>query len=296
MSAFIEARARIFERGKYTPFSAMRWLRRLAMIKKIPSQYDHYKTDIVLYEWWRLIGPRHVLLWQSAITITVMQIPFGLAGYVGFLDYVELQLGWLTVVAIAANRWTIVFFALKRSIRASKPVSLQIRSLRNPIRLIGASIGTGVGIIAGLVSAAAYSIPLGVGVGVSIGAIAVLYTASSEAVPIGVKRPMDPLFNDRRFSLVIGFVLGAYAVLYYSTIYGVRVAVLYGMMCVLGAVCSSAYMRYVIAVFYGWTLGFPLRLNKFLAWCYDSGILRQSGSGYQFRHQELEEFLSAQGQ
>ncbi|WP_282790987.1 NACHT domain-containing protein [Streptomyces sp. CC224B] len=38
----------------------------------------------------------------------------------------------------------------------------------------------------------------------------------------------------------------------------------------------------------------PWRLGRFLAWCYDAGLLRVAGTAYQFRHRELQDHLARQ--
>jgi hypothetical protein len=36
----------------------------------------------------------------------------------------------------------------------------------------------------------------------------------------------------------------------------------------------------------------PWQLGSFLRWCYDAGLLRAAGIGYQFRHRELQDYLA----
>jgi hypothetical protein len=36
----------------------------------------------------------------------------------------------------------------------------------------------------------------------------------------------------------------------------------------------------------------PWRLGSFLRWCYDAGLIRAAGIGYQFRHRELQDYLA----
>jgi hypothetical protein len=38
----------------------------------------------------------------------------------------------------------------------------------------------------------------------------------------------------------------------------------------------------------------PWRLGRFLDWCYDAGLIRVAGIAYQFRHQELQNYLADQ--
>lgn len=40
------------------------------------------------------------------------------------------------------------------------------------------------------------------------------------------------------------------------------------------------------------TQSLPWRLGQFLNWCYQAGLIRQAGIGYQFRHRELQHYLA----
>jgi hypothetical protein len=136
-----------------------------------------------------------------------------------------------------------------------------------------------------------YGTGYGIGIGISWVSVITLVTASVGLGPIKATRPIAPLINGRNFAVVIGFAIGAYATLYYVTEYGLTLALTFGAMCVLGSLCSSSYIRYLIAACFGRIQGLPFRFAGFLAWCHSAGILRVSGLGYQFRHQELLDYL-----
>jgi hypothetical protein len=58
---------------------------------------------------------------------------------------------------------------------------------------------------------------------------------------------------------------------------------------------SSAWTRYRITVVVNWLFRrAPLRFGAFLDWSRDAGLLRVSGVAYQFRHRQLQEWLTAQ--
>jgi hypothetical protein len=143
----------------------------------------------------------------------------------------------------------------------------------------------------GAMAAVGFGFFYGVGVGVTLAALLTLITASSGLDPVNATRPIATLVNDRNFSIVIGISIGAYATLYYVTLYGLTVALTFATMCVLGSVFSSSYMRYLVAVYFSKWRGLPLRFANFLSWSHSAGILRVSGIGYQFRHQELLDYL-----
>jgi hypothetical protein len=57
---------------------------------------------------------------------------------------------------------------------------------------------------------------------------------------------------------------------------------------------SSAWTRHHIAVAINWMRGrAPLRFGAFLDWAHDAGLLRVSGVAYQFRHRQLQEWLTS---
>ena len=101
--------------------------------------------------------------------------------------------------------------------------------------------------------------------------------------PIGASglNPRDPLRNDVLVWLVFGLVFGLAAGLATRLVLGLVFA-------------GNAWLRYVIAI----TLAAcariqPWRFGRFLTWCYQAGILRETGNAYQFRHLELLHWLQA---
>ena len=63
-----------------------------------------------------------------------------------------------------------------------------------------------------------------------------------------------------------------------------------------GLIVGLAAMRYLVLLLCTrrWTVHWlPWRLGRFLHWCYQAGLLRIAGVGYQFRHKELQDYLAA---
>jgi hypothetical protein len=59
---------------------------------------------------------------------------------------------------------------------------------------------------------------------------------------------------------------------------------------------SSALARYHAAVMVNWVRGrAPLRFGTFLDWAHNAGLLRVSGVAYQFRHRQLQDWLTSSG-
>jgi len=64
---------------------------------------------------------------------------------------------------------------------------------------------------------------------------------------------------------------------------------------VFGPAFGLAGIRYVALLLLtrtGTKRSLPRRLGKFLNWCYQAGLIRIAGGGYQFRHRELQDYLA----
>ena len=64
---------------------------------------------------------------------------------------------------------------------------------------------------------------------------------------------------------------------------------------VAGLMVGRAGIRYLVLVLCTrrWTTHWlPWRLGRFMDWCYQAGLLRIAGVGYQFRHDELQGYLA----
>lgn len=63
---------------------------------------------------------------------------------------------------------------------------------------------------------------------------------------------------------------------------------------VVGLAYASSWLRYIVGQICAVTRrNRPLRLGMFLSWACESGLLRVSGATYQFRHRELQDWLSS---
>jgi len=76
--------------------------------------------------------------------------------------------------------------------------------------------------------------------------------------------------------LVIGLTAGFIAGLAPAPLGGLRTGLAYGLYAV-GVSCAKARER------------LPFHLESFMEWACDSGLLRIAGTGYQFRHRQLQD-------
>ena len=124
----------------------------------------------------------------------------------------------------------------------------------------------------------------------------------------GSPKPVSPrqvIAADGRFRLAIGLIAVAVgeipfavATRYVSVGPGGQVLwALLGLTAALSGVISgyaSAWTRYHVTVLLGALRGrTPLRLGEFLDWSHQVGLLRANGPAYQFRHRQLQDYLTS---
>ena len=290
METFVAARISIHSKRRKSVISTIAKLRIVANLLTKMENGDGGK-EIILHQWWKAVGERKVLGTQLFAIMAFLQFPLGILGFLP-QHYTAGIKSLSTLIAILVNFITIILFSSYYAGRRKGPVTLHIRSLRSPDRAVFTAIGIVYSGVTGVLGAIAEGPLYGIGFGVANVALILLITASSGLDPVNATRPTATLVNDRNFAIIIGIAIGAYATLYYVPLYGLVVALVFASMCLLGSVMSSFYTRYIVAVYIGKFQGLPFRFATFLNWCHSAGILRVSGIGYQFRHQELLDYLS----
>jgi len=116
-------------------------------------------------------------------------------------------------------------------------------------------------------------------------------TLAALAVTLGALAVIGPslLASHHRFPISAG--LSAVALEFLS------IWLQFGVVCLAAAIIylsATAWGRYVTAAVVAAVTPrsrLPVRLGRFLDWACAAGLLRQSGAVYQFRHQELQEWL-----
>ncbi|MGW4406722.1 NACHT domain-containing protein [Nonomuraea sp. NPDC004702] len=102
------------------------------------------------------------------------------------------------------------------------------------------------------------------------------------------QRPTDFLRRDAVVSLTALIAVGVCV-----TPWPAHIAAVVGLATPFAA--SRAWMRYLAAALVGRMKGrLPLRPARFLAWAHQVGLLRVTGRAYQFRHRELQEWLTGE--
>jgi len=115
--------------------------------------------------------------------------------------------------------------------------------------------------------------------------------------PSPAVRPRRLMRGDIRYRLLLGLANGGMCGSLAAAFSGVKAGVSVGLVCGLGMsglLSGGAVRRYQVFASIAWCGGkLPLRLGAFLDWALDAGLLRLSGSVYQFRHRELQQWLAA---
>lgn len=291
MSTFITSKVRLQSTGRYKPQKTMASLLALSRFMSTMEQAGDQSKEVVLHKWWKAFDRKKVLRHHGLFMFAVQHYPMAIVGYFGAL--LPSGAKWYTFLGVLANYYLIMQVSTSRALSREEPRSVRFARLRTPARAAMFVVSLIVCVLFGWWAAYAMNIFLGIAFGLAATAlVTITWTVSSEIEPYDETHPLRPLLNDRHYSILVGLTLGAFSALYYFPIYGTTLAVIFGSMCLLWGIFASAYARYLVAVFYAWSkLGLPLRFTRFLDWGRSVGLLRISGLGYQFRHQELRDFL-----
>ena len=199
--------------------------------------------------------------------------------------------------------------ALKEYIPPTRIELQQLRTYQGRRRLAGSlAFGLGAGVALGLAAGLLGLIDVGIASLLAAGLLAGLVTGVVDGLePLGAVAvdPRDPLRNDLLVwvtgGLTFAVALGLLDVLSGGLPFGI-VAVL-ATAFALGLAWQlawnlggNAWLRYCVAMNIAARRRLhPVRLSLFLRWANSAGILRISGNAYQFRHNELRDWLQRQG-
>ena len=252
-------------------------------------------TDLVLHELWPLAGhrlPRVITAGVMALiglsTTALLLIPLTLNGFQlrEIIFPVLTFIGTTGLTLVAGDAWPI-----------PRLISLQQMKTRSGLRNV--AIGLATGLVMGLVMGFALGLAVGLALGLAVGLAVGLMTGSfvntnkySIAEPRGIVR--RELVGGLEIGLGAAFVIGAVA----AVLVGVMLGVVFGLLAglELGCMVGILGIRYITLLICSrrWTAHWlPWRLGKFTNWCYQAGLFRIAGIGYQFRHKELLDYLTS---
>ncbi|WAZ26907.1 NACHT domain-containing protein [Streptomyces cinnabarinus] len=295
---------------RYPPDRVHRWLHQIASYLEHPRPEqvvhpdEHSRTDIDPYRLWPLAN------WSLVAEIDC-RVPY----YVGL--YGLLCLSGLVALAGVPSDWVLggpaivlffLNFGLGRSHFSSTTGRLvwagwaQIDCPREQRRRRGAvAVAVLGGVGGGFCFAMDGPLPQSLLTGAAVALFTTLYlllvSIALQKDPSPAVRPRRLMRGDIRYRLLLGLANGGMIGSLAAGFSGVKAGVSVGLVCGLGMcglLSGTAVRRYVVFVSIARCGGkLPLRLGAFLDWALDAGLLRLSGSVYQFRHRELQHWLAA---
>ncbi|MFD4413557.1 NACHT domain-containing protein [Streptomyces sp. NPDC058476] len=287
--------------NRYRPDQTHHWLAALAahLATTAPTSTAS-STDIVLHQLWPMAG-RRVRTADTLLAALLILLFTTL-----FLSRVPIDFSFTQLF----NTSVVVLFALGTIRQATRPLipepqTLQLPQLRNPAHrrqlapyitfglVVGLVLGLVVGLMFGLESGFAFGLSSG---GIAFGLVSGLVVGFAFGLAVGLTRsledapPTDPrhpvwgnLARGLAFGLPAGLVFGlSSGGIAFGLAFGLTGGLYY---------FAGASRRYLVLLLC--TRGrLPWHLGTFLNWAYGAGLLRISGVAYQFRHRELQDWLT----
>ncbi|WP_370082510.1 NACHT domain-containing NTPase [Streptacidiphilus sp. MAP12-16] len=275
-------------------------------------------TDLVLHRLWPITGNRARVL-DTAMCAAVGLLILSLLGWSAIQD--DTQIPGNVAVALLVCCWILV----ASGITWPTPKGIDRRRLSTPRGLRAVAVPVSFGFSAALVTGLATALPTSspdypltralvgaLGVYLPIGLVAGLafglrVNLETSAPRGAVEGPREAVRADIRAGCMAGIAVGlatgltqgflslsgsAFTLagtLWNAAALGLSLGVV---LCFpSGIIWAGAWRRYVATLLC--TRGrLPWRLGRFLDWAYGAGLVRVSGTAYQFRHRELQDYLA----
>ncbi|MBA8823638.1 hypothetical protein FHX42_000967 [Saccharopolyspora lacisalsi] len=307
------------ERDEYRPDAVRRWLRTLAEhLGRQSGGREAAPADLHPHTLWISAGRRRMrwrtALFQGLFSTIALAVAAGVLGYDrGYVIPTELLGRLVHLAAIATLPTTVVLSTVLRGKPRRLDLGLLLTRTGTLRALVGAGTGATAGIAVGFLSGLVHEHQLGLAHGLFHGTVlgsvvGIVHGASHEVFL--VDRPSRLIVQSRNHylavvctpALALGLLFGpANGLLHESgasavtgTLLGTSLGTVLGL---LGAAASrSPWARYHVAVRELARRGrLPSRLGPFLDWAHTAGLLRMSGAAVQFRHRELQRWMSGTG-
>jgi NACHT domain len=281
---------------RYTQQQVQKWLTALADGLAWQAHHNGSATDIQFNQWWQTAGR-----WTTRLAHMGMAMVLGLT--------------WLITGAVTGSWPQAAFGGVCIAIAADSahlhlsPKRLKIRQIATRSGLRGLAMGiasvlTGalaVAFVAGLVGSISFArglgetliagLTIGVGYGLTVG------IADRSPQAIG---PREIIRADGQYGLVLTLVIWVGLLLTFEipsrfalSVSALAVATSLALVAGL-SYGADAWTRYYISiVIIAARKRGPLRFGAFLDWAQQAGLLRVSGVAYQFRHRQLQDWLTS---
>jgi DNA replication protein DnaC/MFS family permease len=328
LDGFVPAATRLHPSARYHDSERVAgWLRTVAAHLRWQADHGGSGTDIVLHQWWPVAGERRVRYLAATVNLasclpilcvslwSVLGAPGQWAGrlreHAAFFPHLPRRVLvddiWLLVVFIYSVGGA-VWVGLRKKVKPPSNVRLarprtsdERRKLARGL-VYGLAVGlAGVlagGLTVGVAGVLAGGLTVGLAGGLTVGLVYGL-----DRGLVGAVTPREPLRNELlsvlAFGLALGLALGLAVGLVGGLVGGLAFGLVGGLVGglvfgpVFGVVWCQVLVRYSVAV---WLAAgkrrLPLRFGSFLEWAKAAGVIRVSGIAYQFRHRELQLWLT----
>jgi hypothetical protein len=253
-------------------------------------------TDLILHELWPLAGPRRARL----VTVGALAVSTG-AGLAAIL-LTRAPIGFTRSRVLGVIILGITAIALLRYSWTAWPqiqvIDLRLLKTRQSRRQLvytlthgpGSTIVAGTALVAASTDELGFLFALGItfafAVGLAMGLAIVISTGFRH---YSVVDPRQIIRSTYVASIVAGLAMGLVAGLAMGPVVGIAIGVAAGIVAGRAGIRYSAFLLCTRRWSDYWL---PWRLGHFLHWCYEAGLIRTAGISYQFRHQELQDYLA----
>ncbi|SNT56316.1 hypothetical protein SAMN05216252_14141 [Actinacidiphila glaucinigra] len=291
-------RTRLGWQRTYRPEQVHRWLHHLTRSLTHTARFTgtsvliSVRTDLVLHELWPLAGRTRVRIVEVTLTASAMVL-------VAFLAWATFFRSAPVEVIFPPAVLAVTYLAREGD---TSPGRLGFSRPAIPgsvlaTALFGALLGAVVfGVGGGLMFGLARGLMLGL-LGGFVFALSHVLFMGSVAPPAKEARPWALLRDDLVLKLVVGLALGLMFGLLFGLMFGLLAGLVggpvIGLTMLPGVGVGSLLMRRYTAFLLCSTGHLPFRLVVFLDWASEAGLLRYAGPAYQFRHRELQQWLTS---
>jgi NACHT domain len=307
---------------RYQEADVRRWLAALATDLSRQAIHGKPATDIELATWWEPAGRRATRLVHTAPALAAALVSLIISAVTHNVTFAGIAVLPL-LLAAAATRPPVPKRLRVRQLTTWQGVQGAARGL-----VLGLVLGVIVTLIGKFSSGPAYDAFLtfsgGLVYGLVYGLVAGLAAGVADTAPRSVGPRdvirgevgylvaiilVDMLVMGLGFGIVRGYINASsdsngwgffpsfWSVFWSFFAIGAGSGLVLGLLSGIGGVGSrgsSALARYHAAVMVNWVRGrAPLRFGAFLDWAHNAGLLRVSGVAYQFRHRQLQDWLTS---
>lgn len=289
-SAFVDARSR--HHGK-RPVTTLIHLCILAKaLTTAPDSASRGAGEIVLHEWWKVVGEKRVLLHVAVLFFAFLQLVLLSVLHFGGSGIKDRESPLLYFGMLVGNVFLLATLTSRAIAERVSPMRLRLSTVRNARGYVGLVATVAVSVMFGAVGYFGVDRFYGAALGAAMMFLSVLITLATSSGAELPNMPGTVLADDIKASVLVGAGFAAVNGVYYTELVTLSVGICFGVAYFVATIISSSAMKYWMAIYVGAVpFGMPFRLNKFLRWSCSAGLLRISGVGYQFRHDGLFRYL-----